>query len=258
MRVLFIGDVFGMPGRQIVTEQLPILQEQYQIDFTIANAENSAGGFGINRKAYDQLYAAGVDAFTMGNHTWDNKELLRFVDEASILVRPANYLEPKPGCGCRVFTVQGKRLAVINLLGQVYLAPVANPFTTVNQLLKEVDADYYLIDFHAEATSEKMALGWFVDGRATAVLGTHTHIQTADARVLPQGCAYISDVGMTGPRDSVLGMDKEIVVQRFLTGSSTRFAVAHGDVQLNAVVLTLAENGHCQEIEPIRFWQPGV
>ena len=258
MRLLFIGDIIGAPGRHMVLEHLPRLLEEKKIDFTVANGENMANGFGINRNSFEEMHAAGVDAFTMGNHTWDNKDIFNMIDKETTLIRPANYAPNLPGVGDRSYTVKGKRLRVINLIGRVFLPPQDCPFRTLDRLLKEDTADWTFLDFHAEATSEKVAMGWYADGRISGMAGTHTHIQTADCRVLPRGTGYITDAGMTGPRDSVLGVDKEIILERFLTGLSPRFEVANGDLQFNGAVYDFAESGTCTAVEALNFWQPSL
>jgi len=258
MRVLFIGDIIGGPGRHMVEEHLPRLQDELHIDFTVANGENAAGGFGLNRNCYDTLYNIGVDAFTMGNHTWDNKEIFQFIDKVPNIIRPANYSPKMPGVGVRTFPVLGKKLRIINLIGRVYLPAQDCPFQALDRILKEDTADWTLVDFHAEATSEKIAMGWYADGRVSAVVGTHTHVQTADGRVLPHGTGYLTDAGMTGPRDSVLGVRTDIIVERFLTGYSPRFETANGDLQFNGVVFDLADDGKCRAVEPLQFWQPSL
>lgn len=258
MRLLFIGDVIGSCGRHMVEQHLPRLLDEYQIDFTVANGENAAGGFGLNRKSFQELHNCGVDCLTMGNHTWDHRELVTFIDQEPAIIRPANYPPGLPGRGVGIFTVNGRRLRVINLLGRIHLPAQDCPFRTLDALLKQEEADWTFVDFHAEATSEKMALGWYADGRVSALAGTHTHIQTADSRLLRRGTGYITDAGMTGPRDSVLGVDKEIIVQRFLTGFSPRFEPARGDLQFNGVLFDLAEDGSCSRVEPLNFWQAAL
>ena len=260
MKILFIGDIIGSPGRHMVVENLPRLIDEYAIDFTVANGENSAAGFGITRKIFRELADCGVDAFTMGNHVWDNKDIFTFIDDEPCLIRPANLPQSNPGCGMRSFEVNGQRLLVANIIGRVYLPACDCPFRAIDRLLKEqaTDTPFVFVDFHAEATSEKMAMGWYLDGRISAMVGTHTHIQTADARILPQGSGYITDAGMTGPRDSVLGVDKDIIVNRFLTGLPARFETAHGDLQFNGIVFDLDDNGRCRDLQTINFWQPAL
>ncbi len=260
MKILFIGDIVGAPGRHMVSAHLPRLIEEYQVDFIIANGENSAGGFGITRKVFYELHDCGVDVFTMGNHTWDNRDIFNFIQNEKRLLRPANLPPGLPGRGMGLYQLGDVSLAVINLLGRVYLPSVDCPFRTVDLLLKQAQAEtpYIFIDFHAEATSEKIAMGWYVDGRASVCVGTHTHVQTADGRILPKGTGYITDVGMTGPRDSVLGVDKNIIIKRFLDGLPAKFETARGDLQFNGVVADIDGQGHCTSLTPLHFWQPAL
>lgn len=244
MRILFIGDIVGGAGRRMVLEHLPRLLDEEKIDFTIANGENVTNGNGLNRQSFDELVDCGVDCFTMGNHTWDNKDIYRFIDNEPRLLRPANLHPSRPGAPWRDFQVGGEKLIVTNLLGRVYMPPLDCPFATMDRLLAEWRQEEAVIflDFHAEATSEKMAMGWHVDGRISAMVGTHTHIQTNDARVLPRGTGYLTDAGMTGPRDSVLGVEKEIILERFRTGFSPRFQTAKGDQLYRAGALFTERN----------------
>lgn len=227
MKVLFIGDIVGSIGREVVEKYLPRLKKKYELDVVIANGENAAAGRGITQKIYQQLLQVGVDVITMGNHTWDNKEIFDFIDEADYLIRPANFSKEAPGKGMTQITKNGVTLSVINLHGRVFLPPHEDPFQTADELVKEAQKTSPLIfvDFHAEVTSEKIALGWHLDGRVSAVVGTHTHVQTADARIYPKGTAYITDVGMTGPYDEILGMKKESVIYKFQTNMPSRFEV---------------------------------
>ena len=254
-RILFIGDVVGAPGRMALERRLNEVQKQYNIDFIIANAENSADGFGMSRLAYNELSAFGVDAFTMGNHTWDNKELSAFIDEAKNIVRPANMENATQGKGAAIFEIGEMRLAVINIMGQVFMNTTLCPFKTADMLIEALKgkATNILVDIHAEATAEKMALGWYLDGRVSAVLGTHTHIQTNDARMLDRGTAYITDAGMTGPRDSVLGMDRDPVLRRFVKKQRARLIPAVGDLQINGVVVEMSADGRARGIETINL-----
>ena len=260
MRILFIGDIVGGAGKKIALQQLPNLLEKHKVDFTIANGENCTSGFGMNKSSFDQLIACGIDAFTMGNHTWDNKDIFRFINDEPRIVRPANIPDIMPGRGYGFFDVNGEKLAIINLLGQVYMTPLNNPFATVDQILPEIlkQTHNVFLDFHAEVTSEKVAMGWYLDGRVSAIVGTHTHIQTNDARILPRGSAYLTDAGMTGPRDSVLGVDTDIIIQRFRSGHSERFQVAEGDLQFNGVLIDIDTDGKATNIETINFWQPSL
>lgn len=259
MRILFIGDIVGGPGRHMVLEHLPRLLEEEHIDFTVANGENVTNGFGLSRRHLEELRDCGVDCFTMGNHTWDNKEIFRYIENEPCLLRPANLPPQLPGQGWAAFEAAGETLYVVNLLGRVFMNPCDCPFLALDAILKELPKDSaVLVDFHAEATSEKMALGWYADGRASALLGTHTHIQTNDARLLPKGLAYVTDAGMTGPRDSVLGVEKEIIVQRFLNGYSEYFRTAGGDIQFNGAIVDIGPLGRAKEIKLVNFWQPAL
>lgn len=255
MQILFIGDIVGKPGREAVKSFLPDLQKEYGFDFIIANAENASGGRGLTREVAHELFEMGIHFLTMGNHVWDQKEIIKFIDDERRLIRPANYPKGVPGKGYGFVLNNGLKIGIINLAGRVFLPPLENPFTMVIQLVNLIAAEtpVILVDFHAEATSEKVALGWLLNGKASAVLGTHTHIQTADSRILDQGTAYITDVGMTGPRDSVLGVKKEIILNNFLTQMPVRFEVASGINQFNAVVLDIDEKtGRARRIVPIQ------
>ncbi|HSI67494.1 MAG TPA: TIGR00282 family metallophosphoesterase [Planococcus sp. (in: firmicutes)] len=227
MKILFIGDIVGSVGREALESYLPRLKRKYAPDVIIANGENAAAGRGITENIYQELLFMGVDMITMGNHTWDQKEIFDFIDDVDYLIRPANFSSEAPGRGMATITKNGQTLSVINLHGRVFLPPHDDPFQKADELLKEAKAisPLVFVDFHAEATSEKIAMGWHLDGRASVMVGTHTHVQTADARILPGGTAYISDVGMTGPYDEVLGMSKESVLYRFKTNMPTRFEV---------------------------------
>lgn len=259
MRILFIGDIVGAPGRHMVLEHLPRLLAEERIDFTVANGENVTNGFGLSRRHFEELTDCGVDCFTMGNHTWDNKDIFRYIASEPRLLRPANLPAHLPGQGWGCFEAAGTRIYVINLLGRVFMNPCDCPFAALDQILKQIPAgSMALVDFHAEATSEKMALGWYADGRASALLGTHTHIQTNDARILPRGLAYLTDVGMSGPRDSVLGVEKDIIIQRFLSGYSEHFRTAAGDLQFNGAIIEIGPDARAKEIRPLNFWQPAL
>jgi len=239
MRILFIGDIVGAIGRDALNDNLSRLKEKYRPHLMIVNGENSASGRGITKKIYDQYLSMGVHAVTMGNHVWDNQDIFSFIDEAKYLVRPANLPSAVPGQGVCYIKWNQLEIAVINLLGRTFMNPSEDPFAVADELVAEVSKRTSLIfvDFHAEATSEKQALGWFLDGRVSAVVGTHTHVQTADNRILPKGTAYISDVGMTGAYDGVLGMDKENVLKRFLTQMPGRFEVPKAGRSLLSGVL---------------------
>ncbi len=242
MRVLMIGDVVGRPGRECVRDLLPRLKENYRVDFTIANGENLAGGVGCNESTASEIFKTGVDVLTMGNHVWDRKEALTYIAREKKIIRPLNYPPGTPGAGSGVFQAGDCKLAVINLSGRVFLPPLDCPFRAAAAETERLRAitPLIIVDFHAEATSEKIALGYYLDGRVSAVLGTHTHVQTADERILPAGTAYITDVGMTGPYESVLGVKPENVIARFTSQLPVRFEVAAGEEkQLNGVVVEI-------------------
>jgi len=242
VKVLFIGDIVGKPGRRAVKVLLPGIVGDYGVDIIIANCENAAGGFGVTRKVVDELYSNEIDILTSGNHIWDKKEISEFIDDYETLLRPANYPAGTVGRGSViVHNGSGISLGVLNLEGRVFMKPLDCPFRVAE---REIDAlkdktDIIIVDMHAEATSEKEALGWFLDGRVSAVVGTHTHVQTADERVLPRGTAYITDAGMTGSFDSVLGIKKEVALERFLTLLPNRFDVAQGDIRLQGVLIDI-------------------
>ena len=243
MKVLFIGDIFGRPGRTIVRDRLPELARSRQIDLIIANGENSAGGFGITPQIAEELFDLGISVITTGNHVWDKREIIDYFNSANgdaghparRILRPANYPAGSPGFGMYEGKHGSTAYAVINLQGRVFLPSNDDPFRVADDLISRTRAKIILVDIHAEATSEKCALGWYLDGRVTAVFGTHTHIPTADTRILPKGTAYQTDVGMTGPYDSVIGVQKELVVNRFLTGMPSRWEAASSDVHFCGV-----------------------
>src|ERR1700722_13145848 len=246
MLILFIGDIVGSPGRQIVRDRLADLVTHRQIDLVIANGENSASGFGITPKIADDLLSNGVDVVTGGNHSWDPKEILEYMPPQPRLLPPGNFPEGSPGSGTYVGAAKnGVRFAVVNLQGRVFLPAIDDPFRKVDAELGKLPEDiaFVFVDMHAETTSEKIALGWYLDGRVTVVVGTHTHVATADERVLPQGTAYITDVGMTGPHAGVIGMDREAIIRKFLNGLPARFEVASGDVQMNTVLIETDDDG---------------
>jgi metallophosphoesterase (TIGR00282 family) len=268
VRILFVGDIFGRPGRNIVHERLHPLVRERGIDLVIANGENAAAGFGITPQITADLFNLGIDVITTGNHVWDKREIVEYFNVANgdpysparRLLRPANYPEGSPGWGLyEGQTSSGEAYAVLNLQGRVFMTSIDDPFRVADQLLEKVQARVTLVDFHAEATSEKVALGWYLDGRVTAVLGTHTHVPTADERVLPGGTAYQTDVGMTGPFDSVIGVAKETILQRFLTGIPARFEPAQGDVRLCATIVDCdAQTGRAHAIERLMIMQNEV
>lgn len=254
-RLLFIGDIVGKPGRELVRRGLAALIAHHQIDLVIVNGENSAAGFGITPDIADDLFSYGVDVITGGNHSWDKKEIFPYMADHPRLLRPANFPTGAPGGGHVVARARnGVPVAVINLMGRVFMTPLDDPFQAALDLIEAVrpEARIIFVDFHGEATSEKVAMGWHLDGHVAAVVGTHTHVATADARVLPRGTAYITDVGMTGPHDSVIGVERHAVLQRFLTGLPQRFETAHENPRLNAVVVVADEHsGRATSIERI-------
>jgi metallophosphoesterase (TIGR00282 family) len=231
-----IGDVIGQPGRRAIGRMVPVLRQEYGLDLVVANGENAAGGFGITLETAHELLESGVDVLTSGNHIWDQKEIIPYLDEGLPLLRPANYPDA-PGRG---YLVLGD-VVVLNLMGRVFMAPLDCPFRTADRLLRDVKANgtpkIILVDFHAEATSEKQAMGWYLDGVVSAVFGTHTHVGTVDTRILPKGTGYVTDVGMTGPVNSVIGSDTGAVLDRFLTAMPQRLPVAEGPVMLNSVLV---------------------
>jgi metallophosphoesterase (TIGR00282 family) len=240
MRVLFIGDIVGSPGRQIVQDRLADIVAQRQVDLVIANGENSASGFGITPRLAEELLKSGIEVLTGGNHSWDRREIMEYIPHQPRLLRPANFPEGNPGNGMYIGTAKnGVRYAVLNLQGRVFLNPIDDPFRKADSELAKLppDVSFVLVDMHAETTSEKIAMGWYLDGKVTAVVGTHTHVATADEHVLPRGTAFITDVGMTGPHGGVIGMDRDGIIKRFLDGMPARFDVAAGDVQMNCVLI---------------------
>lgn len=252
--VFFIGDVIGEPGRKALFLSLSKMINKKKVDLVLANGENASGGFGITGKIAGKLYSYGVDCITTGNHVWRNKEIFKFISEDPKLIRPANYPKETPGKGWIIIEKNEVKIAVLNLLGRVFMEPLECPFKTAH---KEVSilrkqTKIILIDFHGEATSEKVAMGWYMDGMVSAVIGTHTHVQTADERVLPGGTAYITDIGMTGPFDSIIGMKKENALRKFVTMLPTKFSVAENDIRINGVVITIdKETGRALMIERI-------
>lgn len=255
MKILFLGDVVGSVGREILQKMLPLLKKKYLPDVVVVNGENAASGRGITQKIARQFYELGVGVITMGNHAFDNKEVFEFIDEDFKLIRPANYPPEVPGRGYTFIKgLSGEELAVINLQGRTFLPPSDCPFKTASALIDTIRkrTPYIFVDFHAEATSEKQSMAWYLDGKVSAVVGTHTHVQTADERILPGGTAYITDVGMCGPRDSILGMEREAVLKKFLTGMPVRFEVANTSPQINGVFIQLEKRtGRTQSIKRI-------
>ena len=257
MRILFIGDIVGSPGRQIVRDRLADIVGQRQIDLVIANGENSASGFGITPRLTEELLSAGIEVLSGGNHIWDRKEILDFIPREPRLLRPANFPATSPGSGLFCGTSrQGTPYAVLCLQGRIFMAANDDPFSVADRELLRLppETKVVIVDMHAEATSEKQAMGWYLDGRVSAVIGTHTHVATADEHVLPGGTAFQTDVGMTGPHNGVIGMDKAAVMRRFLDGQPARFEVASGDVQMNTVLIDVDETtGRARGIERVRF-----
>ena len=253
MKIFFIGDIIGKPGRRAIRELLPQVVSECGIDCVIANCENAAAGFGVTREIVDELFQNHIDVLTSGNHIWDKKEVMDFIEDFKTLLRPANYPSGSPGRGSVVIpTRSNSPVGVINLGGRIFMQPLDCPFRTAEMEIAKIKdrTKIIIVDFHAEATSEKKTMGWFLDGQVSAVLGTHTHVQTADEGILPRGTAYISDVGMTGPFDSVIGIKKEEIMERFLTLIPNKFDVAKGDVRLQGVILDIDEtNGRSRGIE---------
>ncbi len=260
MKILFIGDIFGRPGRTIVKDRLPVLRKQHAPDLIIANCENAAAGFGITPPLAEELFDLGIDVMTTGNHVWDKREIIDYFQMADgnphsparRLLRPANFSPNLPGWGIYEGQKNGAAYAVMNLQGRVFMSSNDDPFRYADLLLEQIKSKIVFVDFHAEASSEKIAFGWYLDGRVTAVVGTHTHVPTADETVLPKGTAYITDVGMTGPYDSVIGVKKELVIEKFLSGMPARFEPANGDVRLCAVLVECDDrSGRAARIERV-------
>lgn len=251
MRLLFIGDVVGSPGRRGLRETMPELRERYAPDLVVVNGENSAGGMGITERTANDLFGAGVGVITTGNHVYRHREAYEFLDREERVVRPANYPSGNPGRGHTVVEAGGMRVAVINLSGGVGLRVARSPFDTVDAILDRLEADAVVVDFHAEVSSEKVAMGWHLDGRVAAVLGTHTHVPTADGRVLPGGTAFVSDVGMTGSRTSVLGVKPEQALASLITQMPTRFETAEDDVWVMGAVVEVNQRGLADSFEQV-------
>jgi len=257
VKILFIGDIVGSPGRKIVHERLLDILGQRKIHLCIINCENAASGFGVTPRIAEELFQSGADVLTSGNHIWKRKEIIDYLPGEPRLLRPANFPNGSPGRGLYVGQAKnGIGCAVLNLQGRTYMTPIDDPFRTAHLELSRIppDVKVIVVDMHAEATSEKMAMGWYLDGKCSAVLGTHTHVATADERVLAGGTAYITDVGMTGPHDSVIGMEKEGILQHFLDAMPSRFVVAEGDIQMNTVLIDVDEStGRARSIERLNF-----
>jgi 2',3'-cyclic-nucleotide 2'-phosphodiesterase len=257
MRIIFIGDLVGKPGRQYLQEHLPELKRTAKADLVIANGENAAGGAGITEKVYHEIRKSGVDLITGGNHIWDQKDIFNFIDREERMLRPANYpVETTPGRGALLINMKNgkKKVAVINLIGRIFMKAVDCPFRAADREIETLknQTPVILVDFHAEATSEKQAMGWYLDGRVSAVIGTHSHVQTADERLLPKGTAYITDVGMVGLYDSILGVDRQEPLQMFLTQQPQRFSIGKGRTIFNAVLIEVdQQSGKAIRIERI-------
>ena len=260
MNILLIADVVGKPGRWAVSQILPELKKSHQIDFTIANVENAAGGFGLTKEIAQKIRHYGVDCLTSGNHIWDRKDILPYLNESLRILRPANYPPSAPGIGAAIFDLENDfKIGVMNIQGRVYIKEIDCPFRIADKEIKRIKekTKIIIVDLHAEATSEKIALGWYLDGKVSAVLGTHTHVQTADEIILPRGTAYITDAGMTGAHDSVIGMTKEDAIARFLTQIPRRFTVAKGDIKFcGALVKIDPDSGKALSIERIKIDLP--
>jgi 2',3'-cyclic-nucleotide 2'-phosphodiesterase len=257
VRILFIGDIFGKPGRDLIRRGVGPLSEHHAIDLVIANAENAAAGSGITRELGDQILGWGVDVMTSGNHIWSKREAIDYIGAEPRLLRPANFPAGAPGNGSYLArSADGRTAGVINVMGRVFMQQLDDPFAVVRREIEALQsrAKVIIVDFHAEATSEKAAMGWYLDGKVTAVIGTHTHVQTADERILPKGTAYLTDVGMTGPHDSIIGVDIEPALSRFLNGMPSRFEPATENPRLNAVVIDADEkSGRALDIERLSY-----
>lgn len=256
MRILFVGDIVGSPGRKAVQELIPLIRKREKIDFVIANSENAAGGSGLTPRLAEELFSYSVDVLTSGDHIWKKKEIVETLDEEKRLLRPANYPKGAPGSGWGVYSLKNKtKVGVINLVGRVFMESVECPFRVARDIIEEIKSEtpIIIVDIHAEATSEKIALAWYLDGMVSAILGTHTHVQTADERIYPKGTAYLTDVGMTGPHDSVIGRKVEQILTRFITQLPTRFEMAEENVQLNGAIVTIDEKtGKAIDIKRVR------
>ena len=255
VKIFFIGDIVGNPGRIAVRELLPDIMQRYAVDIVIANGENAAGGFGITPAIAEELIGLKIDVITSGNHIWDKKEIIDYIKDKKWLLRPANYPEETPGFGWSIIKTNSNiKIGIVNLCGRVFMDNLDCPFRAAREIIKEIEQEtpVIVLDMHAETTSEKAAMGWFLDGSISAVIGTHTHVQTADERILPRGTAFITDAGMTGSINSVIGMQKEIVLERFLTQMPRRFEVATKDMVLQGVLVSIAsKSGKAEAIERV-------
>ncbi len=256
MKILCVGDLVGKGGLDKLRKDLKIIQEAENIDFTIVNGENVASGMGMTKKDYNELCKLNIDVITMGNHTWGKMDIFNFINENNI-VRPANYSKGVPGHGYTIIEKNNKKIAVINLIGRTDMPVLSeNPFNCIDKILNKIqdEVDIIIVDFHAEATAEKIAMGYYLDGRVNAIFGTHTHVQTADEKILKNGTAYITDIGMTGPQDSVIGMDKDVSIKRFVTSLPEKYRVAEGDCTINGIVIEI-DNESCKTMSIYRIKQ---
>jgi 2',3'-cyclic-nucleotide 2'-phosphodiesterase len=255
MNILMVGDVYGEPGRQAVAKLVPQLRQAHAIDFCVVNVENAAGGFGVTPAIARQMLEAGADVMTTGNHIWDKREIVEYITRENLLLRPANFPVGTPGAGHVTVKAGPHKIAVLNLMGRVFMLPIDCPFRKADEILPELrkETPIVLVDMHCEATSESIAMGWYLDGRVSAVVGTHRHVQTADERVLPGGTAYITDLGLTGPTDGVIGVDRDQIIQRFLNQMPIRFETAKGPAALHGVVITVdPESGRAAAIRRLQ------
>jgi hypothetical protein len=259
MRALFIGDVVGKPGREGLAAAMPSLREEHMPDLVIVNGENAAGGVGINQECAEELFATGADVITLGNHTYRHRDVYAYLDSETRIVRPANFPQANPGRGHTLADAAGMKVAIVSLSGMLHMDVERSPFPVIDEITEQLKgaADAIIVDFHAELTSEKVAMGWHLDGRVAAVLGTHTHVPTADARVLPGGTAHITDVGMTGPRDSVIGVKRELVLERFKTQMPVRFETAEDNVWVMGALVEVRDDGLAREITQVMVPVPG-
>jgi 2',3'-cyclic-nucleotide 2'-phosphodiesterase len=255
MNILMVGDVYGEPGRLAVQKLVPRLRQEHQIDLAVVNVENAAGGFGITPAIARAFLDQGVDVMTSGNHIWDKKEIVEYIAKENLLLRPANFPAGTPGTGFITVKAGPHRVAVLNLMGRVFMSPIDCPFRKADEILPELrrDTPVIVVDMHSEATSEALAMGWYLDSRVTAVVGTHRHVQTADERILPGGTAYITDLGLTGPTDGVIGVDRDQIIQRFLTQMPIKFETARGPAQLQGAVISVdPDTGRASGIRRLR------
>ena len=255
MNVLMVGDVFGESGRAAAVKLIPRLRQEHAIDMCVLNVENAAGGFGVTPPMCRQFLEAGADVMTSGNHIWDKREIVEYITKENLLLRPANFPVGAPGVGHVTIKAGPHRVAVLNLMGRVFMTPIDCPFRKADEIIPELrkDTPIILVDMHCEATSESQAMGWYLDGRVSAVVGTHRHVQTADERVLPSGTAYITDLGMTGPTEGVIGVDRDLILQRFLSQMPMRFEPAKGPAALHAVLIVIdPETGRASDIRRLR------